>query len=72
MRSVSSIPCTNFPAALLVEEMEEELGKPIFDSVIVTLWKALRIINIETPIHGWGILLRANPVLASSTRRWRI
>jgi maleate isomerase len=58
------VPCTNFPVAFLVEEMEEELGKPVFDSIIVTLWKALRIINIETPIHGWGILLRANPILA--------
>jgi len=57
------VPCTNFPAAIVVEEMEAELGKPIFDSIIVTLWKALRLINIETPIHGWGKLLRANPVL---------
>ncbi|RFU26995.1 hypothetical protein B7463_g9356, partial [Scytalidium lignicola] len=57
------VPCTNFPAALVVEGLEEELGKPIFDSIIVTLWKALRLINIETPIHGWGLLLRANPVL---------
>jgi maleate isomerase len=57
------IPCTNLPAALLVEEMEMELGKPIFDSIIVTLWKALRLINITTPIHGWGRLLRYDPVL---------
>ncbi|KAL3428484.1 hypothetical protein PVAG01_01993 [Phlyctema vagabunda] len=52
------IPCTNFPAAILVEEMERELGKPIFDSIIVTLWKALGLIGIKTPIHGWGRLLR--------------
>ncbi|KAI9738084.1 MAG: hypothetical protein M1818_005512 [Claussenomyces sp. TS43310] len=53
------LPCTNLPAALLVEEMERELGKPVFDSVIVTLWKALRLIGVETPIHGWGQLLRS-------------
>jgi maleate isomerase len=57
------IPCTNFPAAVLVEDMELELGKPIFDSIIVTLWKALRLINVTTPIHGWGRLLRDDPVL---------
>lgn len=57
------IPCTNFPAALVVEEMELELGKPIYDSIIVTLWKSLRMIWMEKPIHGWGKLLRSNPVL---------
>jgi maleate isomerase len=59
------IPCTNFPAALLIEEMELELGKPIFDSILVTLWKAMRLIDIKTPIHGWGRLLRDDPVLAT-------
>lgn len=57
------VPCTNFPAAVVVEEMELELGKPIFDSIIVTLWKSLRMIWMEKPIHGWGKLLRSNPVL---------
>lgn len=58
------VACTNIPAALLVEEMERELGKPIFDSVAVTLYKALRLVGVETPVHGWGRLLRADPVLA--------
>lgn len=57
------VPCTNFPGALLVEEMELELGKPVFDSILVTLWKAMRLIGIETPIHGWGKLMRSHPVL---------
>jgi maleate isomerase len=58
------VACTNFPAALLVEEMELELGKPIFDSVAVTLHKALRLAGVDTPVHGWGRLLRSDPVLA--------
>lgn len=58
------VPCTNFPAALVVEEMEIELGKPIFDSIIVTLWKGLRLLDVTTPIHGWGRLLRDSPVLS--------
>lgn len=57
------IPCTNFPAALCIEEMERELGKPIVDSIIVTLWKALRLVEVATPIHGWGRLIRLHPVL---------
>jgi maleate isomerase len=58
------VACTNFPAALLVEEMELQLGKPIFDSVAVTLYKALRLAGVDTPVHGWGRLLRSDPVLA--------
>lgn len=62
------IPCTNFPGAIVVEEMEVELGKPIFDSIIVTLWKGLRLLDINTPIHGWGQLLRDSPILIKLDR----
>lgn len=51
------IACTNWPAALVVEEMEAKLGKPIYDSVCVTLWKALRMVNSKVALHGWGSLL---------------
>ena len=53
------VACTNWPAALVVEEMELELGKPIYDSVCVTLWKALRMVNINVALQGWGALLNA-------------
>ncbi|KAI4125592.1 MAG: hypothetical protein LQ347_005325 [Umbilicaria vellea] len=52
------VACTNWPAALVVEEMEAELGKPIYDSVCVTLWKALRMVNIEVALHGWVQVLK--------------
>jgi len=58
------VACTNLPAAVLLGEMEAELGKPIFDSIAVTLWKALKMTGIDVPLHGWGKLLRDNPVLA--------
>ncbi|KAA6410580.1 MAG: hypothetical protein FRX48_06002 [Lasallia pustulata] len=51
------VACTNWPAALVVEEMEAELGKPIYDSVCVTLWKALGMVNITAALQGWGTLL---------------
>jgi maleate isomerase len=50
--------CTGLPAALVVEEMEAELGKPIFDSVAVTLWRGLQLAGVSTRIDGWGRLLR--------------
>lgn len=56
-----AVVCTNFPAALVVEEMERELGKPIFDSVAVTFWKALDLVGVHTPIPGWGTLLQDPP-----------
>ena len=53
-----AIICTNFPAAWLVEDMEAELGKPIFDSTIVTVWHALRLAGLVDSLAGWGRLLR--------------
>jgi maleate isomerase len=52
------VVCTGLPGALVVEEMEQELGKPVFDSVAVTLWKGLQLIGVTDAIDGWGCLLR--------------
>jgi maleate isomerase len=57
--------CTGLPAAFVVEEMEQELGKPIFDSVLVTLWEGLRKVGLTTPVTGWGQLLREGGVRRS-------
>lgn len=62
------VACTNLPATVVLGEMEAELGKPIFDSIAVTLWKALKMTSIDVPLHGWGKLLRDNPVLAELER----
>jgi maleate cis-trans isomerase len=55
---VVAIICTNLPAAWMVEELEVELGKPIFDSTLVTIWHALRLVGFDEPVAGWGRLLR--------------
>lgn len=52
-----AIVCTNLAGAFLVEELEAELGKPIFDSVLVVLWDALRLAGVDLSIPGWGKLL---------------
>lgn len=53
-----AVVCTGLPAALVVEDLESELGKPVYDSVLVTLWSALTMVGIAPSLRGWGSLLR--------------
>ena len=49
--------CTNLRAAQLVDEMERELGIPIYDSVATVVWKALSMIAVDpVAVTGWGRL----------------
>jgi maleate isomerase len=49
--------CTNFPAAHLVDTMERELGIPIYDTVSIGVWDALRLAGVETTRGArWGSL----------------
>jgi maleate isomerase len=60
-----AIVCTNMRGARLVEDLEAELGVPVYDSVATTLWKSLILAGVApSRIHGWGGLF-ANPLLAS-------
>lgn len=53
------IMCTNFKGARLVARLEAELGVPIYDSVSVTVWKALQVAGVSTQsITGWGRLFQ--------------
>jgi maleate isomerase len=52
------IICTNLAAARVVEDLEQELGKPVHDSLVVSLWHPLRMLGWQQPIPGWGRLLR--------------
>jgi maleate isomerase len=40
--------CTNFPAAHLVEPLERETGIPIYDTVSIGVWGALRRAGVAT------------------------
>ena len=51
------VVCTNLAAARVVDELEQELGKPIHDSLVVSLWQPLRMLGWDRPIPGWGRLL---------------
>ncbi|HEX3874685.1 MAG TPA: hypothetical protein VHW26_11105 [Solirubrobacteraceae bacterium] len=59
--------CTGVAGAPIVDELERELGKPVFDSIAVTLWKALRMVAIDPRIAGWGSLLAGDPIALSAT-----
>jgi arylmalonate decarboxylase len=52
------LPCTNFPSASVIEELEQELGKPVVSANQATLWQILRAAGIDAPIDGYGELLR--------------
>ena len=51
------VTCTNLSTARLVDELETELGKPVFDSLLLALWHPLRMLGWTTPIPGWGRVL---------------
>lgn len=65
------IYCTGVAGAHLADELEQAYGKPVFDSVAVTLWKVLTMIGIEPRIDGWGSLL-SGTLVPSSTVSARI
>ncbi len=49
--------CTNFPAAHLAEPLERETGIPIYDTVSIGVWDALRRAGISTTRGArWGSL----------------
>jgi maleate isomerase len=55
-----TIMCTNLSGAQLVEEMERELGIPIYDSVATVVWRALKTAGVEpSVVKGWGRLFDA-------------
>ncbi|MEJ8823718.1 aspartate/glutamate racemase family protein [Variovorax humicola] len=50
-----TVMCTNLHGAPLVDEMERELGIPIYDSVATVVWKALKIAGANARhVKGWG------------------
>ncbi len=65
-----AVLCTNMRGAPLVAALEPSLGIPIYDSVAVTLWKALRICGLDpAQIKGWGGLFQADPQLPGQPLR---
>jgi maleate isomerase len=54
-----TILCTNLKGAPLVEDLERELGIPIYDSIATAVWGALRAAKVDPRlVRGWGSLFR--------------
>lgn len=54
-----TIFCTNLRGAPLVEELEREIGIPIYDTIATVVWKALTLAGADPKrIQGWGRLFR--------------
>jgi len=51
------ISCMNFDAMPTIEALEDRIGKPVVTSHSATLWRALALAGIDTPIAGYGRLL---------------
>ena len=54
-----TIFCTNLRGAPLVEELEREIGIPIYDTIATVIWKSLKQAGADPRrIKGWGSLFR--------------
>ena len=52
-----TILCTNLRGAPLVDELERELGIPIYDSIATVVWKSLKLAGVDpVRVRGWGRL----------------
>jgi maleate isomerase len=58
-----AVVCTNVAATEIVQELEQELGIPVLDSIAVTLWKCLDLAGSVRRPDGFGKVMAA-----SSTR----
>jgi maleate isomerase len=51
------VTCTNLATGRLVDELEAELGKPVFDSLLLGVWHPLRLLGWDRAMRGWGRVL---------------
>jgi len=54
-----TIFCTGLRGAPLVEELERELGIPIYDTIATVVWQSLKLAGADPGrVEGWGRLFR--------------
>ena len=52
------IACLNFRSHPIIDALEARIEKPVVTSTQATLWHVLRLAGVDTPIPGYGRLLR--------------
>ena len=55
------IVCTNFRCSDVIEEIENDSGKPVITANQATAWHLLKLLAINDPVEGYGQLLRKVP-----------
>jgi maleate cis-trans isomerase len=55
------IAATNFPTLQVLQQAEDDLGKPVVSCNQSILWWCLRELGIQQPISGFGVLLKGDP-----------
>jgi maleate isomerase len=51
--------CTNMDGASLAEDLEREVGIPIYDTIATAVWSSLRAAGVDpSRVKGWGRLFR--------------
>ena len=50
---------TGFRCVGILETLERDLGRPVISANQASLWHCLRMTGINTPIEGYGALLRS-------------
>lgn len=51
------ISCTNLATLDVIADIERDLGKPVVTSNQACFWACLRLMGLNTPVHGYGRLL---------------
>jgi maleate isomerase len=50
-----AIVCTNLDGATIAADLEKEIGRPVFDSIAVTLWKCFELLGVDAnSLARWG------------------
>ncbi|MBI5114583.1 maleate cis-trans isomerase family protein [Rhodoplanes serenus] len=52
------ISCANLATLDVIEDIEQALGKPVVSSNTACFWTCLRVLGVNSPIAGYGRLLR--------------
>lgn len=51
--------CTNMRGAGIAERLELETGVPVYDTVAATVWKCLKMVDVDIRrVRGWGRLFQ--------------
>lgn len=54
------ISCTALRASLVIDQIEQRIGKPVVSSNQALAWHSLQLVNYKAPIEGFGSLMQGS------------